>query len=437
MNACISSTERVCAGLGIRRLGRMWVPSSILYCVVLFPLTGCGSSNPQPVTGTTFSQSDSAGISLAITTISGELDALGWLVSSEPTLVIGATGSDFLHRVQGVQGTKDDGVLVVDGGSQELRFYNAEGLLTRRAGGPGEGPGEFRDPVLVPVMGRDSLLVFDKRLLWAQVLSPEGDFGRMIHHTNGRPYGGRAPVGAVDYAYFLFNSSGTSGGAETPPPERGLVQARQSFMWYDTVTASRHTVDSVEIDFSFYDLPMSWMVPFTSRSAAVTSESGALIARGENAEILDYDVQGRLRKVIRIEKARRPVTREMIDAHIDIEVSKQPDIYSSLSRSAWHRAYEAMGIPDSLPAFQALQIDELGWLWAEVYEFDPKRSREWVVFDAEGRARGTVQIPPGLQVQWIGRDAILGIWRDEFGVEYVHRYRLTRDANLEDDSQPR
>ena len=93
-----------------------------------------------------------------------------------------------------------------------------------------------------------------------------------------------------------------------------------------------------------------------------------------------------------------------------------------------------MGIPDTLPAFQALQVDEVGWLWAEVYDFDSSRPREWVVFDPEGRAHATVQTPPGLEVQWIGRDAVLGVWRDEFEVEYVHRHRLIRDTDAQERS---
>jgi hypothetical protein len=34
----------------------------------------------------------------------------------------------------------------------------------------------------------------------------------------------------------------------------------------------------------------------------------------------------------------------------------------------------------------------------------------------------------GLEVRWIGHDEILGVWRDEFEVEYVHRHRLTGRA---------
>jgi hypothetical protein len=36
----------------------------------------------------------------------------------------------------------------------------------------------------------------------------------------------------------------------------------------------------------------------------------------------------------------------------------------------------------------------------------------------------------GLEVQWIGRDVILGVWRDEFDVEYAHRYPLDRGTDF-------
>jgi hypothetical protein len=131
-----------------------------------------------------------------------------------------------------------------------------------------------------------------------------------------------------------------------------------------------------------------------------------------------------LRRILRVKESGRPVTRDMIEAMIDLEVERVP----ILPRDRWERAYRQMPIPDTLPAFQSLQLDELGWLWAEIYDFDPRQPRQWVVFDSEGRALGTVLTPPGLEVQWIGRDAILGVWKDEFEVEYVHRYRLDRGA---------
>lgn len=362
------------------------VTGVVTFLWVVAGLIGCGSGGPEQGGGPTFVQVDSAGILISISSGGAVHAPLGWTVGAEPDLVLGRrdSPSGYFHRVQGMRTTEDGGVLVVDGGSQELRFHDAEGRLMKRAGGPREGPGEFRDPVLVPVVGMDSLLVFDTRLPRAQVLSAQGEYGRLIRFEQGRPFGARAPVGAVGFRHMLFDGSGTAGGPEIPAPDRGMVQYRQRFLWYDTATGHLLTSDSVLVDGRYYDRPLHWVVPFTARSSAATTEAGAFITRGRPAEILEHDVQGELRRIFRIEGWGRSVTQNM--------------------------------------------IDEMGWLWAEIYDFDPTRPREWVVFDPEGRARGTVRTPPGLEVQWIGHDALLGLWRDEFDVEHVHRHRLTRGA---------
>jgi hypothetical protein len=231
-------------------------------------------------------------------------------------------------------------------------------------------------------------------------------------------------VGATGFRHLLFNASGSAEGPEAPRPTQGMYQLMQAFLWYDTATGNRLTIDSVVVDARHYDRGLSWAIPFTPRSAAATTAEAAFLTRGGDPEILEFDVEGRLRRVFRIEGFGRPVTQAMIDAFIDLEHAQRP----ARDRRSWYRAYEASGIPDTLPAFQDLRIDELGWLWAEVYDFDASRAREWVVFDPEGRAHGTVRTPPGLEVRWIGHDEILGVWRDEFEVEYVHRHRLTGRA---------
>jgi hypothetical protein len=38
----------------------------------------------------------------------------------------------------------------------------------------------------VPVVSTDSLLIFDTELAWAQVLSADGEFGRLIRYRHGR-----------------------------------------------------------------------------------------------------------------------------------------------------------------------------------------------------------------------------------------------------------
>jgi hypothetical protein len=284
------------------------------------------------------------------------------------------------------------------------------------------------------MVGTDSLLIFDKRLPRAHVFSAEGELGRIIHYRHGRPFGGRAPVGAAGFRHLLFNASGSAAGPETPRPDQGMYQLMHKYLWYDTVTGARLTVDSVLGDHRYYDGRSDWIIPFAARSSAATTALTTFITRGKPAEISEYDLEGRLRRVFRIEDTGRPATQEMVDMIIDLEISRRPERYGRRPRQAWYAVYEELGIPDTLPAFQSLVVDELGWLWAEVYSIDPSRQREWVVFDSEGRAHGTVRSPPGLEVQWIGRDAVIGVWRDEFEVEYVHRHQLTRGVNGGDPS---
>jgi hypothetical protein len=388
--------ERVLAGPALPLRLLQAVPGGFVALWVLPGVMACGgSSTPDARQGAGFSQVDSAGVLLSITSGEKASAPLGWTVASEPDLVLGGHESDYFHQIQGLQRTPDGGVLVVDGGSGELRFYDPEGRLVKRAGGRGRGPGEFVDPVLVPVAGTDSVFVYDRELIRAHVLSSEGELGRLIHYRLGRPYGGRAPVGAAGFRHLLFNASGSAEGPEAPRPTEGMYQLMQVFLWYDTATGNRSTIDSVVVDSRYYDQGLDWVVPFIPRSAAAATAEAAFLTRGRDPEILEFDVDGQLRRVFRIEDFGRPVSQTMIDAFIDLEHARRPARYGPLDRRAWYRVYEDIGIPDTLPAFQDLRIDELGWLWAEVCDFDASRAREWVVFDPEGRAHGTVRTPPG------------------------------------------
>lgn len=54
--------------------------------------------------------------------------------------------------------------------------------------------------------------------------------------------------------------------------------------------------------------------------------------------------------------------------------------------------------------------------------------RAWIVFDPEGRLLATVELPEDLVVRQIGRDWVLGTWRDALDVEHVRVHGLERGA---------
>ena len=384
---------------------------------------GAPDSPPSPG----FRQIDSAGVLVSITPGSEAQAKVGWRVDSIADLVLGArdSPSEGFYRIQGLRGTPDGGVVVVDGSSRELRFFDAGGRLERRVGRRGEGPGEFGDPVLVSTAGQDSLVVWDVALLRFQVFSMDGQESRTIRLTTRWPAGARPPVGAVGMRMLVESSDLSHLLSRRAGPREVTVQ----YLWVDPTGEIESEITSISVVRLYHSSGGGrWSsglsgIPFTVGPSASVTEGGAFIADGVSAEIRGYDLQGSLRRVFRVDAERRPVTSDLIEAEVAERAAA-----TNASRDFLEWLFSQMPIPDTLPAFQALQLDELGWLWAEVYDFDPRRPRQWVVFDAEGRAQGTVETPAGLEIQWIGRDAILGVWRDEFDVEYVRRYPLDRRA---------
>jgi len=90
---------------------------------------------------------------------------------------------------------EDGRVLVTNAGSQELRYYDAEGRFLHQVGGDGEGPGEFRSIGPVERFGPDSLALFDYRLLRYTVLDRDGAFGRIFRLIEGERRTPRADTG--------------------------------------------------------------------------------------------------------------------------------------------------------------------------------------------------------------------------------------------------
>ena len=96
----------------------------------------------------------------------------------------------------------------------------------------------------------------------------------------------------------------------------------------------------------------------------------------------------------------------------------------------YNATLDAFPLPESFPAFSALEVDALGYLWVREYNLPGDEDRAlWAVFDPEGLVQGFVETPPGLVIYEIGEDYILGKMQDELGVEYVHLWGLERSES--------
>jgi hypothetical protein len=165
------------------------------------------------------------------------------------------------------------------------------------------------------------------------------------------------------------------------------------------------------------------LVPFAPAPVWALAPGGLLVSDGGAYEIRELDSQGQLARILRIDATPESVTPEMLEGWVRWE--RRLPAGSSVDPA--HLAeYADHPIPETLPSFRSLVVDAEGWLWAEVYAWDPGEPGRWIVFDPEGRARGSLQTPAGLEVHAITPNRVLGVWRSPLGEEFVHGYGLLR-----------
>ncbi len=373
----------------------------------------------------TFVQFDSAGVLMSLSPAEQAFAPIGWALDSVPDLVLGMEEhpSGPFMRVVGVRDLPEGGILVVDDGRREVLLYDVLGREVARRGGMGRGPGEFITPRLVPSANRDSVIVYDINSARVTVFSADLEDMR-IEHLGADRHGRVVPFGVVDGLWLrgrrTFNGGTYESTLYTPGPVEDaktlFVTDPQSLDVRELVTfsATRWFVKD--------DAPIN-LVPHAPAPAWTPTRGGLLVTDGVTFEVRELDPDGGLARILRIPTPTDPVTSEMIDGWARRMQNTPP---GSEVDPRYVRVYDGYPIPSHLPAFRSLLLDSEGWGWAEIYGWDPHEPVQWALFDPEGRARGVVRMPTGFELHSVGADRLLGVWRTDFGVEFVHSYRLRR-----------
>lgn len=166
--------------------------------------------------------------------------------------------------------------------------------------------------------------------------------------------------------------------------------------------------------------------PFDLRPTGTAGPRSFFLTAAQGPEILEYDPEtARLVRIIRLDEPRERVTRAHVDQIMAAQCRGAPDRRECLRW--WDEQGPSLPPPEFMPAVDRLLADDLGWLWARVY--DPLREvpgQHWLVFDPAGRGCGIVEVPAGIDPMHVTSDRILTTWRDDLGIEYVRVHRLDR-----------
>lgn len=373
--------------------------------------------------------SDSSGIALVANDLT-RLDA-ACTVDSTPMLSIGTEeGEDeyVLHRVFGATRLTDGTVVLVNGGSHQIRFFGPDGKFVRAAGREGQGPGEFSDAFYIHWLPGDTVYVGDYRPFQFLVFGPDGQWLRTVRPTPLYPNNPGTMNVLRDGQLLLGDQDAFERNEPTAFRER-------------TMTLMLHAADGSLTD-TVARLPNGrwgqaepgpqypWLFPLF--------ESFAVMAARDDRIVLGHASETELRvhrateglpvdRIIRWTVGDRTVRSEDISA----ERARFSAQYANMT--AEQRAIlvdpmlsEKRPVADRFPAFGRLRLARDGRIW--VREFprpqDPPEHR-WLAFAADGRFACKLVTPRYEDVLEFGADYVLTHERDSLGVERVRQYRLS------------
>ncbi|MGH7467554.1 MAG: 6-bladed beta-propeller [Longimicrobiales bacterium] len=116
----------------------------------------------------------------------GQASAI-WTLSARPLVEIGTVEGDANHELFDARSSVrllDGRIVVLNAGSAELRFFDAQGKFLFKTGARGGGPGEYMQPARLYYTHRDSLIVFDQGNERESHLDTQG---RFINGVDGAP----------------------------------------------------------------------------------------------------------------------------------------------------------------------------------------------------------------------------------------------------------
>jgi hypothetical protein len=352
----------------------------------------------------------------------------GWRFSEAPTVDIGASQSETEQLFNVVDALKlDDGrIVVANSGSGELRFYDAAGAFLNTSGRKGDGPGEFGELLWMRTHG-DSLLAFDWDGAKLSVFGLDGTFARSVAmrpliQTGGAPsYLSPFADGTLLAVASLYRSE--SGGLEA-----GMRRNTALHLRCDMDGGLIDTVGALPGD-EWYLRSEGGGVVGGVRALGLEGHTtahsdGFFYGDSESYEIGDYDRDGTLTRLIRLDRPNRPVTDRDIELYEEDQVEEWGG--DPVARQAIQRMLIDMPFPETLPAYGEFRVDEEGNLWVSDYRRPGEKATRWTVFDPSGAALGVVEMPPRFTPYQIGSDFVLGRWQDELDVEHVRVYGLLK-----------
>jgi hypothetical protein len=398
----------------------------LLAAAVVFA-TGCGGGEPEPAE--TWLVRDSAGVRVVGNLQPAWGPGEAWQVAAEPVLEIGVEEGDEpyeLYRVLDALRLEDGRIVIGNAGTGELRFFDHEGTHLWNAGRHGQGPGEFGEFSSMRLWAgpRGTIVATDNSNTRVNTFRSNGEF---LSSARIEPVPGGSPPnildGFGDGTWLAVRGAGVLSGAAGE-----IIQGSRQYFRY---TSDGRPADSLlEVQappryvHNYGDVTHFPFIPLSAEASTAAGRLWLYVGDGYAHQIERRRLDGTLNSYIRWPETDRRPSREVYDRYREESLAEARD---QMQRRLYSHYYELdLPIPEYLPAYQGLLVDDEGNLWVEGYRLPWENQPLWQVFDPDGRWLGTVETPIGLRPFQIGADFLLGRHRDALGVERVLLFKLVK-----------
>jgi hypothetical protein len=369
---------------------------------------------------------DSAGVT--IVTSPAAMQAFEhWTLAPDPVVRIGSADGDppyQLYQVMGAVRLSTGDVVVANGGTNELRWYDSDGTYRFTRGGTGDGPGRYRGLRTLLVLGGDSVLAGDLLLSSVHLYSPTGDLVRSWRVGELGRLVAPAPFARLADGTFVAM---TEHRLSQPP---GYVRSEMVVVRYrdgqvlDTVAVAPGGESYQSPCGPSHQAICNWSVPFGLRAHAVAQGTRIIVGNGDGYALRVFDPSGRLTAIYRRDVPREAVTSARLGRWVDSVAASASDQWRATARRALMEAPR----PDSLPSFVSLMMDADGDTWVARPDTAGDGAAPWDVLGPDGAYLTTVEVPQGLRLTQIGDSFLVGIVRDANDVESVEVFRIAKGA---------
>ena len=352
-----------------------------------------------------------------------ELVSIGELEGDDPYLFGYFVGTALLP---------DGRIVTVDDGSNELRFFDADGQFLYAEAGRGEGPGELLSPHGLLRERSGGVRVLDRQSI--STYSDSGAFEDRVR-IDTESFQLHFPNGMIRSTHYLVPGhrvlatySPSAEAADdyrvSPPGTTGVIRPIQGYLLGppDAEAVTRiGELPGLEQLAPGHSAPFSLIPFFRSQFVVAGGEPLRLfLIDSGDPDIRVVDQAGAEVGSIRYPWEGDPIEDSDRAAWLDVFIDENP--YFAEQRAEFLSAWAQARLPDRAPIIDRAFVDQLGRLWLKRFPGAGRETSRFDIFQPDGTHDGWFEVEGDVAGADATADLFLGVHRDGQGVTRVKLY---------------